>query len=118
MASALTSQDPGDLITDALGDLGSLVRQHQAGTLSHEGFYDLINRMRTKLKAARIACGEPGELELTDLGAAIGRLIDAGVVTPASQLLPGVNRARTYGHLAVIDGDLSAIPADPTQQGA
>lgn len=123
-AAPLAPFDRIAAINSAIQDLGSIVRRSQAGSLDQDSFYELAGRLRRTLKQLRVALTEDelderlDGLALTDLGAAIGRLVEAGVITPASQLLDGVGRARTYGHLAVIDGDLSALPADPTQQGA
>lgn len=121
---ALTRQPepltPAELISAALTDLGAIVRRAQAETLERDDFHALANRIRRRLKTARLMIAEPEPtIELTDLGAAIGRLMDAGLLTPAAELLPGVNRARTYGHLAVIDGDLSAPQqTTPSKEGA
>lgn len=105
-------------VNEVLADLGSLVRRVQAESLDQAAFYELTGRMRRRLKALRIDLSPEPEIELTDLGAAIGRMIDAGLITPASELLPGLNRARTYGHLAVIDGDRAAERPNPQNQGA
>lgn len=115
------SQHPIDgraAVDEVLADLGHLVRRVQAGSLDQDAFYELTGRMRRRLRALRLDLTETEEVALTDLGMVIGRLMDAGVLTPASELLPGLDRARTYGHLAVVDGDLAAARPNPLNQGA
>lgn len=92
------------VIEDVLADLGTLVRRVQADSLQQDEFYDLTRSMRRKLKGLRAELTTDEPIDLTDVGMAIGRLIDAGIVTPATELFAGVDRARTRGRFVVIDG--------------
>ncbi len=108
MNRAVQTVESRILLDEVLADLGGLVRRVQAGSLQQDEFYDLTRGMRRKLKVVRAELTADVEITLTDIGLAIGRLVDAGMITPASQLLPpGVNRARTVGHLVVLDGGLT-----------
>lgn len=114
MGARLVEIDRIATINDVIADLGSIVRRSQAGSLDQDGFYELTNRMRRNLKTLRLALNEDElTIELPELGAAIGQLIEAGQITVGSSLrLPeGVDRARTYGHLAVIDGGAGETPS-------
>lgn len=110
--------DRVDTVTSILATLGNLVRRTQAETLDQDTFYELAGQMRRDLKALRVDLGgDASEIELTDLGQAVGNLLDSGAIKPASALLDQLpDRARTYGSFVVIDGDLPFEPL--TQQGA
>lgn len=86
--------------------LGLIVRRAVAETLTEDEFARLAGRMRSQLNALERDLADEPPIELTDLGASLGRLLDAGLIKPGAELLPGAQRARTYGHLAVIDGDV------------
>lgn len=107
MAAASVRIDRIFVINAVLADLGSLVRRTQADSLDQDAFYELTGKMRRNLKALRITLTEDElPISLSELGASIGLLLNAGDVQRGSSLtLPdGVGRARVYGELFVIDG--------------
>ncbi|MNU42712.1 hypothetical protein D3C71_314780 [compost metagenome] len=120
MGTAIMPMDRIATVTDVLTDLGVIVRRSQAETLDRDTFHALAQKMRRQLKALRIELTKdemPFEIELTDLGASIGQMLDNGVLTKGTALLEAVpDRCRTYGRFVVVDGDR---PFDtPYQQGA
>lgn len=95
-------------VTEVLTALGDIVRRVQAGSLDPDTFYRLAGEMRRKLKALRVELTRdelPIDLDLTDLGAALGDLLADGTIKPASALLDALpDRCRTSGRFVVIDG--------------
>ena len=96
------------IVTEVLGDLGTVVRRAHAQTLDQDSFIALANKMRRDLKALRIDLTKdemPDGQALTELGASIGELLNTGELVTGSALLDGVpDRCRTYGRFIVVDG--------------
>lgn len=104
-----------DLVRELKADLGMIVRRSFADSLTEDEFRQVATRMRSRLNALEYELGEAGPVSLHDLGSTLGAMIDAGRLRRASDLLP--NRTRTYGHLAVIDGDRAPPIQSQTKQG-
>lgn len=117
MSRAIEIAEGRIVIEDVLADLGTLVRRVQAGSLEQNEFYDLTRAMRRKLKGLRAELTPEEPIDLTDVGMAIGRLIDAGIVTPATELFAGIDRAPTRGRFVVIEGGIQTQP-NTTLKGA
>jgi hypothetical protein len=102
-----TAPNPSDLVEQCLADVGTLVRRAQAETLTEPEFHDLTRALRRKLKAIRTAVAEPDfdEIELTDLGERVARLMDAGLIRPGADLVALKSTHRQRGPFTVIDGD-------------
>ena len=91
-------------------DLGMIVRRSEAETLTEDEFKAIARRMRRCLNVLEMEVSEAerGMVELTDLGATIGRLTEAGVIQPRQELFRDApNRARAYRHLVAIDGGVT-----------
>lgn len=103
------------LIRQLKADLGTIVRRGQAETLTEEEFAAITGRMRRMLNQLEVE--GPDEIELTDLGSAIGRLASAGLLTSHQELLrEGPDQGRAYRHLVAIDGGVPTT--EPTLKGA
>lgn len=115
-AAAVMTETPNEKIERLLEDLGNIVRRVQAGSLDQDTFFETTRAMRRRLKALRVDLADEA-IELTELGASIGEMLDRGVLRPGTQLLDALpDRARTYGRFVVIDGDRPHDP--PFQIGA
>lgn len=108
MAAPARPFTPAELVRQLKADLGAIVRRAEAETLTEEEFAAISSRMRRHLRELEVyVADEEPMIELTDLGASIGRLINRGLIGPHTELLNGPERGRRHRHLVAIDGGLN-----------
>ena len=121
MSEPTTHDTDLELVDALLAHLGVLRRRSEAESLSEEDGRDLMNRMRSDLRALRASlCGhDEAEIVLTDAGGAALMAFEAArqsafgdavrrshrLTTGRALMERGVKRARFYGPFAAIDGD-------------